>query len=301
MNIDYLISFIETYRENSISKACKKLHLTQSALSQQLQSLEKSLDSNLLIRSNKGVTLTEEGDIVASYAETIINLYDNMLKELQHSKQSLINEIKIFSCNSVGEYLLPCTLHLYKKNHLDIRFNLKTEKTKDVIENILDCSADIGFIDTKFKQEGIECITVSTGNLVFIYSEKNDYINASTISLNEIYKLPLIMGPKESFLRQSIEDMFFKNNINVNGLNIEIELDTIESIKASVIANHGVSILPYTSVKKELYSGVLRTTPIEDAAPKHNICMIYQKNRANHPHIKDFISYIKKYGKETFC
>ncbi len=53
MNINSLYSFIETVRQDSISKASKSLHLTQSALSQQLQALEKSLNSTLLIRSNK--------------------------------------------------------------------------------------------------------------------------------------------------------------------------------------------------------------------------------------------------------
>jgi DNA-binding transcriptional LysR family regulator len=302
MNINYLYSFIETVRQDSISKASKTLHLTQSALSQQLQVLEKNLNSTLLIRSNKGVNLTEEGEILLSYAETLVNLYENMIKDLDLCKHSLFEDIKISSCNSVGEYLLPCTLHLYKKTHLKTKIALKNEHTKDVIAHILDCSADIGFIDTNVNIDGMECINISINNLVFIYSSKRQMHNDS-ISLQDIQKLPLIVGSKGSSLRSLIEDIFAIDNTDgrFSELNIEMELDTIESIKASVIANHGISIIPYASVKVEIHAKVLKTLPISGFSPVCNICMIYRKNKVLQPHIKEFISYIKTYGKETFC
>ncbi len=302
MNITYLNSFIETVKQDSISKAAKNLHMTQSALSQQLQSLEKSLNASLLIRSNKGVNLTDEGEIVLSYAEALVNLYDNMTRELVQCKNSELEEIKISACNSVGEYLLPCTLHLYKKDHTNVRFSLKTEHSKNIIDNVLDCTSDVGFIDidSDKKLEGIESFNICTNNLIFIFSNQLS-LEKSYIGLEDISRMPLIIGSNRSSLRGITEKLFMNNKISVNTLNIEMELDTLESIKASVIANHGVSIVPYTAVKKEIYTGVLKTLPIKDVEPSCNISMIYQKSRANQPHIKNFISYIKKYGRETFC
>lgn len=301
MNIVYLNSFIETVKQNSISKAAKSLHMTQSALSQQLQALEKSLDKTLLIRSNKGVTPTEEGEIVLGYAEVLLNLYDNMIKDLSKCQDSLLQEIKISACNSVGEYLLPCTLHLYKKSHDNIKFSLRTEHSKDVVEHVLDLSCDVGFIDIiPDSIEGIEHFNICSNNLVFIYSDRRD-INKESITLKEISSLPLILDSENSSTRNLINKLFADNNISEKSLNIEMELDAIESIKASVIANLGVSIVPYTSVKKEIYTKVLKTLPIEDASPRYDISIIYQKSRASQPFIKDFIAYIKKYGRETFC
>ncbi|HYF81505.1 MAG TPA: LysR family transcriptional regulator [Clostridia bacterium] len=300
MQIDYLTSFIEAVKQDSISKASKNLHMTQSALSQQLQSLEKSLNANLLIRSNKGVELTEEGEIVLSYAEALVHIYENMLKELVQCKKSEIHEIKISSCNSVGEYLLPCTLHLYKKNQPDTRFSIKNEYTRNIIEHVLDCSADIGFIDSKINIDGIECINITDIGLIFVFSSSR-MIPKKSISLKDIAALPLIIGSSGSSIRQFTEEMFKRNNILIEKLNIEMELATIESIKASVVGNHGVSILPATSVKKELHTNLLKTLPIQEGAPVCEICAIYQKSRASQPHIKEFISFIKKYGRITFC
>ncbi len=300
MNISYLTSFIETVKQDSISKASKNLHMTQSALSQQLQALEKLLNAQLLVRSNKGVGLTDEGEVVLSYAETLVNVYENMIKEVEQCKKSEIHGIKISSCNCVGEYLLPCTLHLYKKNQPDTRFSIRNEYTKDIIEHVLDCSADIGFIDSKICMDGIECISITDINLIFVFSNKR-ILPKGSISLQDIAALPLIIGSHESSIRQLIEELFIRDNIPIEKLNIEMELDSIESIKASVAANHGVSILPATSVKKELHANLLNTMQIEKVSPTCKICAIYQKNRASQPHLKEFISFIKNYGKKTFC
>ncbi|WP_446715322.1 LysR family transcriptional regulator [Caloramator sp. Dgby_cultured_2] len=106
----------------------QKLHITQSALSQQLQNIEKELNCELLKRSNKGVELTQEGEIIFSYAETIIELYNNMLSDIDKIKNDSLKEIKISSCSSVSEYLLPCTIHVYKNPIRMLDFLLRQRK-----------------------------------------------------------------------------------------------------------------------------------------------------------------------------
>ncbi|MBU5591189.1 LysR family transcriptional regulator [Clostridium sp. MSJ-4] len=298
MNINYLISFLEVINHSNISKAASSLHMTQSALSQQLQTLEKMLDSQLMIRSNKGIELTEEGEIVESYAETLINIYENMLKELVNCKSSNLSNIKISSCSTVGQYLIPCTLYLYKKNKNDIKFDLKIEDSKKVINDVLDLSYDIGFIDGDVDIKGLECFRICNNDLVFIYSNERT-IQKNSLSLEEICSLPLILPSEGTTSRELINALISIKNIK--HINIEMELESIESIKASVIANHGVSIVPYTSVKNEIHSKVMQKATIIEQCTPCKISMIYQKKVASKPHIKDFISYIKKYGRETFC
>jgi DNA-binding transcriptional LysR family regulator len=126
-------------------------------------------------------------------------------------------------------------------------------------------------------------------------------ISKDSITLKDVAALPLIIGSSGSSIRQFAEEMFKNNNIPIEKLNIEMELDSIESIKASVAADYGVSIIPATSVKKELHAKLLRTLPIKEGLPGCEICVIYQKSRASQPYIKEFVSFIKNYGRETFC
>ncbi|WP_051403490.1 LysR family transcriptional regulator [Schnuerera ultunensis] len=119
MNLDYLKSFYVTVKCNSISKAAKQLHLTQPGLSMQIQNLEDEVGAKLLIRSNKGVELTEEGKIVFEHATTMLSIQKNIkrsIKDLEKSKKTL----SIVACKSLGEYVLPCSLYTFKEIYTDV-------------------------------------------------------------------------------------------------------------------------------------------------------------------------------------
>ena len=87
MNLEYLQSFYITVKYNSISKAAQILHMSQPGLSGQLKSLENELGAKLLVRSNKGVELTEEGEVVFNYAETLLSIQGNIKRDLSNLGQ----------------------------------------------------------------------------------------------------------------------------------------------------------------------------------------------------------------------
>ena len=92
MHIENLRFFYEVAKAKSISTVAKSSHISQSALSQTLK-LEDSLNTKLFIRSNKGVTLTTEGEIVYKHCKVILNTYEKMLYEVESSICNKVNYI----------------------------------------------------------------------------------------------------------------------------------------------------------------------------------------------------------------
>jgi LysR family transcriptional activator of nhaA len=74
LNYHHLLYFWTTVREGSITKACRRLHLTQPTVSAQIRALEKSLKSALFDRSGKTLALTDTGRMVYRYADEIFAL-----------------------------------------------------------------------------------------------------------------------------------------------------------------------------------------------------------------------------------
>ena len=106
MHIDSLNYFFQVANSKSISTVAKNSHISQSALSQQISKLENKLNVKLFDRTNKGVSLTPEGEIVFKYTESILNSYNKMQEELLNS----INKekfISIESVESIGLTILP--------------------------------------------------------------------------------------------------------------------------------------------------------------------------------------------------
>lgn len=301
MNIEYLKSFYQTVLLSSVSQAAKTLHLTQSALSQQLKALEKNIGTQLLIRSNKGVNLTEAGKIVYKYAETFLSLYENMNNELSVLQESNIHEIKISSCASVALYSLPCTLYIYKKQHNDVKISVKSTNTDSVITDIQNKTADLGFIEGYTNVPNIACDPIAENKLVLVCAVNSKFSHIHEIGLHQLKPLPLILTPNICSIRKVFNEAISSIGIKPAELNVEIELESIESIKSSVIAGQSMAVLPYVSVKKELYAGILKIIYLKDVELTCQFSMIYQKAKEKEKYVNSFIEYIKKYGRESFC
>lgn len=300
MNIFNLASFIEIIRENSISKAASNLHMTQSALSQQLKSIENDLNCQLVERSNKGVTPTEAGNIVYKYSEIFLDLYENMMKEIEDSKKLELKEIKIGSSNSVCEYLIPCTLYTYRRKDKNIRFTTKCDYTKNVIDSVKSYRTDVGFITMEIDDPDIICTKMQDHELVIIYSPENQEMEKDA-DIKDLASMGFIMGPEESGIRKVIEKTFEANGVPFEDVNVHMELGSMEAIKTSVMENHGISIVPYATAKKELFTGTLKSKKIDGLNLKCDICLIYLKDHKYYDHIQRFILYMEQFGRETFC
>lgn len=124
MHLDALKYFHIVVEEKSISKAANKTHISQSALSQMIHKLEEDLGVALLHRSNKGVTLTEPGEIVLKYSNNILKNLEKMLEDIK-DYDSNRNKITISGTWSLSAYSLPCMLYKIKKNYQNTVSTLK--------------------------------------------------------------------------------------------------------------------------------------------------------------------------------
>ena len=141
MNIEGFKLFYDISKLKSISKAAQASHISQSALSQQLSKIEEQLGVNALKRSNKGVELTSDGEIILKYSEKILELYENLLFELSQNKlkkTNLIIETTCLSASYIFPQLLPKLSYVFNNFSYDISNKSKSNICSDLINNICD-------------------------------------------------------------------------------------------------------------------------------------------------------------------
>ena len=174
MNIDSLRYFHLIAKEGNISGVAKEIHLSQSALSQQIQKLENDMSKKLLIRSNKGVTLTNTGKIVYKFAENILRTYDKMMEEIvEADKGNLV--IKIEACHSVADYALPCTLIKANGEYPTHNYELSSNLSGEIVPNVLNNICDVGFCcDPEVNINGEELVATNVGISSIVLISKND-------------------------------------------------------------------------------------------------------------------------------
>jgi len=296
--IKYFLNIVE---EKSISKAAQKLHMSQSALSQQLKQLEEEMDTLLLERSNHGISLTKSGDLFYCYAQIFEELYEKMRSEMELLKHRSISVIRVSSSTSICEYLVPCALTAYQRRNPSIRFNNICNYTEEVLEDVRNFRSDIGFISQeKGSDEDLFVHKLMDNRLAIISSPKNRAIEEIR-SLCELANMNLLLCPKKSGLRGIIDKAFSDNGVSPEKLNVVMEMGSLEALKASVANDDGVSIVPYVTIKKELYLEMLKQHIIPDVDMSCPVSIVYHRSSLQMPELDSFIEFMLHEGKDSFC
>jgi DNA-binding transcriptional LysR family regulator len=298
MNIANLKAFIETVQASSISKAADNLHLTQPAVSMQIQSLENSIGFQLLNRSNRGVQLTEYGKVFYSYAQSFLTLWDNLQHDLKTMKDGDVIPLQVGTCQAIGQYALPCALYLFKQKFPQIKVSVQSLASTEVINELRDRTLQVGFVEGIPQYPELQSSVVLTSELVLVSSpEKADTV----LSLAELSKLALILPPGPSEIRRSLKRNLAAYGFEETSWQPFLELDGLEGIKSAVISGHGYSFLPYFAIKKELFSGELKRVPLSNATLEITFAMVWRKVEKKTEFCRDFINYIIAEGSKSFC
>ena len=107
MHIESLKVFCDLAETESFTKAAQINGVTQSAVSQQISSLERQFKSLLIERSKKKFRLTREGQVLYDYSKQIIQTYDSLFSRLQEIKDIVSGTIRLATIYSVGLHELP--------------------------------------------------------------------------------------------------------------------------------------------------------------------------------------------------
>ena len=298
MQIESLKFFYEVASVRSISKVAKNSLISQSALSQQIQRLEDSLGYKLLIRSNKGVELTEAGLIVEKYAKNVLKSYENMVQDLSNKSKNN-NIIRINSVWTVATYALPCSLYKLKKKYPNHNYNLNSSLSDDVEQELINDVCDVGFIYDKPSEPNLVHHKVGSDKLVAVVSK--DFNIKQDIYIKDLLNYGLILLDNKTRERRLINKVFNNAGYNLENFNILFDLDSTESVKSMVAKGYGVSFLPYLSVKKEIYTKELKQLNVLDFEAKCDIHIIFKHDQYMKKTIKEFIEYIRKIGEDSFC
>ncbi|TKH17352.1 LysR family transcriptional regulator, partial [Bacillus wiedmannii] len=138
--------FIAVANEESISAAAKQLHLSQPTLSRQLKDLEMELGTNLFIRGNRKISLTEEGKYLFKKAKEIVDLADKTEANLKDSKEMISGEVYIGAGETEAMHLIAKTLKVLIKDYPNIRFHLYSGNADDIKSKLDSGLLDFGVV-----------------------------------------------------------------------------------------------------------------------------------------------------------
>ncbi|SPP99970.1 Transcriptional regulator [Candidatus Sulfobium mesophilum] len=287
--------FCTVAETKSFSKTSEIIHLTQPAVSLQIQALEEVYETKLFDRSSSTVTLTPAGEILYRYAKEILSLYANAEKDIGELIGLVKGSISIGASSTLGNYLLPGVITDFKRAHLKIKVHLLVGNTKRVVELLNSGNIDLGLVEGDVTRQKMVVEKLIGDELLLVVPSYHPWAKKKEISISELTKEPFIIREGGSGTRQMIEKFLSKHGITPQDLKISMVLGSTEAIKEAVENGLGVSIISRWAARKELRYGSLHLLRIKEEKMFREFSLIVNKNSVSSHAVDEFLTYLKAY------
>jgi DNA-binding transcriptional LysR family regulator len=240
LNLDQIRSLIEVVELGSFTKAAKRLHLTQPAISQQIRELERRCGLQLVERVGKSDFATPAGRELVTHGRRIIADSEHALAVVRHHKQGAAGRVHIGTGPTALVYLLPPALRKLRDAHPDIEIVVTSGTTHTISEGLLSNVLDIGFTALPVEAKALEVVPVRTDPMVAILPSTEHAI-PDKLTPSDVASRTLILEYQRVPHRQLSRAWLQAGGVAVRPA---MEFDSIEAIKSAVSAGLGMAIVP---------------------------------------------------------
>ena len=301
MNLKQLEAFVQVAEGGSFSKAARELYLTQPTISAHISSLEKELNVRLFVRNTKEVSLSDNGKDLYKYAKQMVDLQGKIEEHFGMKKDSGKHCITIAASTIPAQYLLPKVLMCFNEKYPEEQFKIKETDSAQVVTQIVDCMADVGFTGTVLEKKHCKYIPFYKDELVIIAPNTEKYRRFQEECPNDISWLKrehVIMREEGSGTRKEAEKQLRSAGVNMADLEIIASIENQETIKKSVRQGIGVSILSRLAATDEAKAGQMLIFPIPGADEGRDINVVYNRNYQLSRSAERFIKIVKEVYEE---
>lgn len=272
INLEYYKIFYYVGKFGSFTKAGEELCISQPAISQGIRHLEDCLGSILFKRTQKGVKLTPEGEVLFSYVargyESIL-LGEDKLKKMMDLENG---EIRIGASDMTLQFYLLSYLEAFHSKYPGIKVTVTNGPTPETLEYLQEGKIDFGIVSGPFlSKPEMKTVNVMDIQDIFVAGSRFHYLKEEVLEYKDLSKLPIICLEGKTSTRTYV-DGILKNNGVV--LQPEFELATSDMIVQFTLRNLGVGSVVKSFADKFIDSGELFELKLKRSFPQRNFSIV---------------------------
>jgi DNA-binding transcriptional LysR family regulator len=253
-----LAAFQLVARLGSISQAAQALHLTQSAVSIQIGSIEETVGTALLVRTGRGVRLTEAGELLQTYAERVLALWNEMGDGMDTFVGAFSGTLRVGAV-ATTEYWLPSLLVAFASENPKVKLKLQTGNREEIVRHLGAHEIDIAVIGTPPDELKPTATRFAKNPMGFLASPDHPLMAESRLTMARLAEEHLLVRERGSGSRATLSRLFKEAGLQ---LRIGSELSSNEAIKQMCIAGFGPAYLSLHACILEMKAGLLALLPL---------------------------------------
>lgn len=280
VNLSNLRTFLTVARHRGITRALGELHLTQPAVTRQIQGLEEHLDAQLFVRKGRFLDLTEAGEILEQYAVRVFQLLTDAREAIDGLKGLIRGHLRISAATTIGIYMIPDVLGEFKSEHPGIEVSLNVSNKEEVIRQVKEGVADLGFVMPPVSSPELAMDEYLEDDMVLIVSPQHRLATVETVSTSALADEVFILRERGTGTREIIEEELRRAGVD---LMHSMELWSTEAVKKTVAANLGVAFVSSRAVALEVMVGNLCAIQVSNLNFRRTTYMLYLRKRPLSP------------------
>ncbi|MCT7579087.1 LysR substrate-binding domain-containing protein [Aliarcobacter butzleri] len=285
MTLKELNFFYKLCENPQVTQVASELNISQSAISLAIKSLENSLNEQLFDRIGKKLILNEKGKY---FKEKTLPSYLALIDTSTiFQENKLAGNIKIAASKTISNYIMPNIYYDFLSKYKDVKLDILTINSSNIIDKILKSELDIGLIEVDTQNSSLIKEKLADDELIVVSSDEK----YPQIAFIDAIKKRWILREIGSGTRE-----IFMNKIGeiAKELDIFMQLQDFEEIKTIVLNNKNtVTSLSKVIVQKELDEKKLFQIKLKNLELKREFYLVYHKEKSKNLLFETFVEFIK--------
>ena len=286
MHIETLKVFCDIIESGSFSYAASQNFVTQSAVSQQVRSLEEKYDCRLMERGRAGVKPTPAGQILYAASKEIVSRFLELENRLREIGSVVAGSIRVGTVYSVGLHELPPYLSEFLRNYPAVNVHLEYLRSNKIYEDLIEGKVDLGVVAYPSKRSQIVSVPFRHDELVLAVPPDNPLAKHTKVSIGQLQGQKFVGYERDIPTRKASDRILREYGVKPSYV---LEFDNIETIKRAVEIGLGCAIVPRMTVENEVARGTLQMLEFQEGSFLRPLAIIYKRGRELSPAVRKFI------------
>lgn len=277
MTLEQLRIFIEVAEREHLTRASEALHLTPSAVSSAIRTLEERYGATLFNRIGRRIELTGDGRLFLDEARATLaraRSAERMLSEFGGGKRGILS---IHASQTIASYWLPPFLAQFHSAFPLVEVRLTVGNTESVTAATQEGAADIGLVEGSVQAPALSISKVATDQLILVTRPDHAWNGAGRLSWDRLFEGKWILREQGSGTRSVFEDAMRANGYNPARLNVALELPSNEAICSAVRSGDYVTAISELVAAPHLAAGTL--VKADFILPQRQFLMLLHNDR----------------------
>ncbi len=274
--------FVAVGEEGSISRAARRLGMSQQAVSARMRSMEKLIGSELLIRTARGSTLSPAGRVVSGWAGDVLAAAQLLDAGIASLRSQTARQLNVAASLTIAEYLLPRWLVALRTRQEasgvpPTQVGLTAANSEDVIDFVRSGHVPLGFIETAALPSGLRVRRIGFDELRVAVAPHHTWARRSSpVTVNELVRTPLVSREPGSGTRSTFEMLLTAASGGEAIAAPRVELSSTAAVRTSIAAGTAPGVLSSLAIADDLALGRLVAVPVEGLTLRRQLSAIWR-------------------------